>query len=71
MVVPVFVAGEDAEDAHADHVGEGVLDEVGIAGIVEGLGELLGESDALVELTQGQRPGVRREGGVGRLDVDG
>ena len=35
MVVLVFVSGEDAEDAHANHVGEGVVDKVGIARIVE------------------------------------
>ncbi len=71
VVVLVFVAGEDSEDAHTDHVGEGVLDELGVARVVQGLGELLGKSDALVELAQGQQPGVRGEGGVGRLDVNG
>ena len=71
VAVLLFVAGEDADDAPADHVGEGVLVEVGIAGVVEGLGELLGKADALVELPQRQQSGVRGKRGVGRLDVDG
>ena len=71
VVVLVFVTGEDAEDAHTDHVDEGVVDEIGIAGIVEGLGELVGQADAMVELPQRQQSGVRGQGGVGGLDMDG
>ena len=53
VVVLVRVAGEDAEDAGPDHFGEGMVDAVGIAWIVEGGGELGGQADALVELPQG------------------
>src|SRR5665213_2028263 len=50
---------------------EGMLDKIGIARAVEGIGELLGKADALVELKQGRQAGVRGEGSVGRLDADG
>ena len=40
----------DAEEAHAGHVADGLFDALGIAGVVEGVGELLGESDAMIEL---------------------
>ena len=52
MVVLVRVPGEDAEDAGPDHLRERVVDEVGIAWVVEGGGELRGQADALVELSQ-------------------
>src|SRR5262245_22364288 len=46
-----------------------MLDQVGIAWIAERGGELLGESDAIVELLQGQQAGVGRERGF-HLDLD-
>jgi hypothetical protein len=49
VVVLVLVVGQDAKDADADHLQEAVPHEVGIAGIVEGVGEDPSESDALVE----------------------
>ena len=58
VVVLVLVAGEDAEDAGADHLQEGVLGEVGVAGVVEDGGELLRQADAFVELPQRQQAGV-------------
>lgn len=71
MVVLVFVAGEDAKDAHTDHFRERVLDEVGIARVVEHSGELSGQADAFVELPQRQQTGVAGERGVRDLNLDG
>src|SRR5205807_471110 len=59
--VLVLVAGEDAVDAGADHLQEGVFGEVGGAGVVEGIGEGPGQADALVELADGDQPGVAGE----------
>ena len=68
MVVLVRVAGQDAVDPGADHLQEGVLGEAGVPGIVEGLGEGPGQADALVELADGQQPGVAGELTRRRLD---
>ena len=38
-----------------------MLGEVGVAGLVEGIGERPGQADALVELADGQQPGVTEE----------
>jgi len=38
-----------------------VLGEVGVAGVVASAGEGLGEPDALVELADGEQPGVAGE----------
>ena len=70
VVVLVFVAGEDAEDTHADHVEEGVFDASGIAGIVECVGERYAEADTVIELSQGEQTGIGGERGVGKLDLD-
>ena len=61
VVVLVRVAGEDAVDTGPDHFQEGVLGEVGVAGVVQCFGEGLGEPDALVELPDGEQPSVARE----------
>jgi hypothetical protein len=53
VAVLVLGAGQDAKDADADHLQEGVPREVGIAGVVEGVGEGPSESDALVEPANG------------------
>jgi hypothetical protein len=68
MVVLVLVAGQDAEDTGPDHLQEGVLRKVGVAGVVEGVGESPGEPDALVELAEGEQPGVAGQLSRRRLD---
>jgi hypothetical protein len=68
VVVLVLVAGEDAVDAGADHLQEGVLGEVGVAGVVEGVGEGMGEPDALVELADGEQSRIAGELAGRRLD---
>lgn len=70
VVVLVLVAGQDAEDAGADHLQEGVFGQLRIARVVEHRGQLSRQADAFVELAQRQQAGVGRERGVGRLDVD-
>jgi hypothetical protein len=71
VVVLVPVAGQDAEDPRAEHVGERVLDEVGVTRVVEHGGELLRQADAFVELSERQQTGVGGERGAGDLDRDG
>ena len=61
MVVRVLVAGQDALDARAHHLQEGVVGEMGVARVVEGLGKGAGEPDALVELADREQPGVAGE----------
>jgi hypothetical protein len=68
VVVLVLVAGHDAVDAGPDHFQKGVLGEVGVAGIVEGLSKRPGQADALVELADGQQHGVAGEPTLRRLD---
>jgi hypothetical protein len=45
-------------DTGTDHLQEGVLGQVRVAGVVEGLGRGPGESNALVELADGEQSGV-------------
>jgi HKD family nuclease/diadenosine tetraphosphate (Ap4A) HIT family hydrolase len=71
VVVLVFVPGEDAEDAGPDHLQERVLGEVRVPGVVERLGKRPGEPDALVELADGQLPGVAGQLARRRLDGKG
>src|SRR6185369_10892462 len=66
-----LIAGQDAEDAHADHLQERVLGQLRIARVVEHRGEPLRQADAVVELSQRQQAGVRRERSLGHLDPDG
>jgi hypothetical protein len=61
VVVRVLVAGQDAVDAGADHLQEGVLGQGRVTGVVQGVGEGPGESDALVELPDGKESGVAGE----------
>ena len=70
MVVLIFVAGEDAEDTHTDHVEERVLDQLRIAWVVEGRGERRGQADTFVELPQQQEPRIRRERSMRDLNLD-
>ncbi len=58
VIVLVFVAGQDAVNAKADHLQEAVLGQVGIAGVVQGPGEDSGQPDALVELPDGEQAGI-------------
>jgi hypothetical protein len=44
------------------------LAEAGVAGVVEGLGERLGQSNALVELSDGEQPGFAGKLARRRLD---
>ena len=61
----------DAEEAHAGHVADGLFDASGITGVVEGVGELLGESDAMIELPQEDQARIGGERVIGGLDLDG
>jgi hypothetical protein len=61
VVVLVFVASQDAVDAAADHLQEGMLGKVRVAGVVESIGKSSREADALIELADGQEPGVAGE----------
>jgi hypothetical protein len=61
VIVLALVARQDAVDPAADHLQEAVLGEVGGAGVVQGGGESPGEPDKLVELANGQEPGVAGE----------
>jgi len=68
VVVLVKVAGQDTLDAAADHLQEGVLGEAAVAGVVERVREGSGEPDALIELADGQQPGIAGELARGRLN---
>jgi hypothetical protein len=48
---------QDTVDARPDHLPEGVLGEVGAAGVVQGVREGTGELDTVVELADGEQPG--------------
>jgi hypothetical protein len=48
-------------DAGPDHFQKAVLGEVGVAGVVQGPGDCPGQADALVELADGEQPGVTGE----------
>jgi hypothetical protein len=61
VVVLVLVAGEDAKYAGSDYLREAMLREVGVAGGVQGVGEVPSETDALVKLADGEQPGVTGE----------
>jgi hypothetical protein len=68
VVVLVRVASEDAADAGADHLQDAMLGEVGVAGVVQGLGEGPGEPDVLVELADREQPGIAGELARRRFD---
>jgi hypothetical protein len=71
VVVLVLVVGEDAVDPLADHAQERLAGEPGVAWVVQRGGELLGEADAVVELPDGQEPGIAGQGRGRDLDRDG
>jgi hypothetical protein len=68
VVVLVLVACEDALDAATDHLQEAVLCEVRVAGVIEGFGKGPRQADALVELADGEQPGITGELTLGWLD---
>jgi hypothetical protein len=68
VVVLVLVAGQDAVDARPDHLQEGVLGQVGVTGVIQGLGKGPGQADALVKLADGEQSGVAGELARRRLD---
>jgi len=68
VVVLARFAGQDAVDAGLDHLREGALGTVGVAGVIEGFGNGTGRADALVELADGEQPGVAGELTRRRLD---
>jgi hypothetical protein len=45
----------------ADHLQDAVLRKVGVTGVVQGSSKCLREPDALVELADGEQPGVAGE----------
>jgi hypothetical protein len=55
----------------ADHAQKWLLDACEIAPVPERGRELLGESDPLVELADGEKSGVAGQWGGGDLDLDG
>ena len=60
MIVLILVISEDAVDSLPDHAQKRLPGEVGVSSIVESSGELLGESDSLVELPHRQEAGIAR-----------
>jgi hypothetical protein len=56
VVVLVRVAGQDAIEPGANHLLVGVVPEVGVPRVVQRFGEGPGQSNALVELTDGSSP---------------
>jgi hypothetical protein len=58
VAVLVRVGGQQAVHARPDHLQEGMLGEAGVAGIVQRRGKGPGQDDALVELPDGEQPGV-------------
>ena len=58
MVVLVLIVSEDAVDPLADHAQERLPGEPGAAWVGQRGGELLGQADAVVELADGQEPGI-------------
>ena len=67
-VVLAFLPGQGAVDPGPDHLRDRLLREVGVAGVVKGIGEGPGQADTLVALAGGQQPGVAGELARRRLD---
>jgi hypothetical protein len=68
VVVLVHLAGQAAVDASADHLQQAVPGGLGVARVVESVGESPREPDALIELADGEQPGVAGELALGRPD---
>ena len=71
LSVGLIMAGEDAVEAGTEHFEDGVLDEPGVAGIVEGGSQLLGEAKLFVELADREQSGIAAEIGIAGLNDDG
>jgi hypothetical protein len=63
-VVLIFIISDDAVDTLSNHGDEAMFGEFGVALISQGNGDLLGESDEFVELTNGNESAIRGEGCV-------
>ena len=61
MIDDVLVPEHDADDTLADERARRVLDQVLVAGIAEPGGEPVDQPDRLVDGTQQQRTGIRRD----------
>ena len=60
-----------AGDPRPNHLGQGVVNQVGVTGVVEGLSEGWGQADPLIELADGQQAGNAGAFGVRGLRDDG
>ena len=58
MVVLALVTSDDAANAGAQHLEEGVLGRAGVAVVIEGVGEGPAELQAVIELAEGEQPGI-------------
>ena len=63
-VVLIFIISDDAVDTLSNNGDEAMFGEFGVALISQGNGDLLGESDEFVELTNGNESAIRGEGCV-------
>ena len=60
-VVAVLVAGRDHHHAEADHVGQGVDDQIGVARIIEAARQALRHTEPAFHLAQDQYAGIGRQ----------
>jgi hypothetical protein len=67
VVVEVFVAAGDAEDALGQQAALGVGDEVGVAAVGQGVVQGVKQTKAAVGLTREQNPCVGRENTPGQV----
>jgi len=52
VVVAILVAGQNAEDPLANHLGKRVLDLIQVSRILQAINETLGKADLAIELPQ-------------------
>src|SRR5712691_7619946 len=64
VIVLIFIAGENAEDARARHFEEGMLAKRGNAGVLQGAGKRLRQTNLRVELPQRQEPRIAAQLGI-------
>jgi hypothetical protein len=70
VVVLVLVVGQDAIDSLPNHGEQGLLDKDRIAPVFQRRAELLGKPNPLIELSDGQQPGISGHRGRGKFDVN-